>query len=121
MKYEDYPVLETPLEINGEIYDQEKLDSMDLHHVWNLHGILGKECGLANERWMYQLKGNEQTIYRRNAEAGIQYEFQVIKDYYWNRPEHEDLDFVYRSSTGAFGGNNVSFHGRHSCSSSSLS
>lgn len=110
MKYDYYPDLEIPLEINGEIYDQEQFDSMYLHQVWELLEILGKKCGRANERWMNQLKGNEQIQFRRKTEAGIQYEFQAIKDYYWNRPEHEDLDFVYRKSSGAFGGNSVSAH-----------
>lgn len=98
MTYEEYPTLETPLEIEGEIFDQDRLNSLPLHDVWHLHGILGTKCGKANEKWMYHLKGNEQAIFRRKTERGIQYEFQVIKNYYWNRPEHDDLDFVYKNS-----------------------
>jgi hypothetical protein len=103
MKYKNYPTLVAPLKINRNIYDQKKLDFMDLHEVWELHKILNKKCGLANERWAYQLKGNEKAIYRRKTEAGIQHEFRIMKEYYWNRPEHDDLNFVYKNGTSGNG------------------
>lgn len=105
MKYESYPALRNTLEINDEVYDQDRLDSMPLHQVWILHEILSKKCGLTNEKWMYYLKGNEKSIFRRQTERGIQSEFQVIKDYYWNRPEHDDLNFIYNNSSSGSGSN----------------